>query len=177
MIHLLNPMHPEAEGTYISDSGENDKTVKAIAAKDSVVYIRFESNSTLRPYLFISKIFEAFAKYKTMPCLLTSSNDNISVATDNKEHLSLILRELNRYARIWVEDRMSIVSIVGNMKSSCIETEARLMNALRNIPLRMISYGSDENDVSLVIKSTDKAEALRLLEEKLLKRECFKEAS
>ena len=65
---------------------------------------------------------------------------------------------------------MSIISVVGNMKSSCIETEARIMDALKNIPLKMISYGSDENDVSLVVKATDKAEALRLLDEKWLKK-------
>lgn len=171
-IRLLNPMNPTAEGTYISSSGKgNEEIVKAIAAKDSVTYIRFESNNLLRPYLFISKIFDTFAKYKTTPCLLASSNDNISVATDNESNLSRILRELNRYARIWVENRMSIISVVGNMKSSCIETEARIIDALKNIPLRMISYGSDENDVSLVIKGTDKAEALRLLNEKLFKPE------
>ena len=158
-IRLLNPMNPTSEGTYISANRLNGNMVKAV-----------ESNHTLRPYMFISKIFDIFAKYKTMPCLLTSSNDNISVATDDRNFLSLILRELNKYARIWVEDKMSIISVVGNMKSSCIETEARIMDALRNIPLKMISYGSDENDVSLVVKVTDKAEALRLLDEKLLKK-------
>lgn len=176
-IHLLNPMKPLAEGTYISGNFQNDKTIKAVAAKDSIVYIRFESNNTLRPYMFISKIFDVFAKYKTMPCLLTSSNDNLSVATDNKEHLPSILHELNKYARIWVEDRMSIVSVVGNLKSSNIATEAQIINALKDIPLRMISYGSDENDVSMVVRGTDKAEVLRLLNEKLLKKEWFKKAS
>ena len=169
-IRLLNPMNPTSEGTYISANRLNENMVKAVATKDSITYIRFESNHTLRPYMFISKIFDIFAKYKTMPCLLTSSNDNISVATDDGNFLSLILRELNKYARIWVEDKMSIISVVGNMKSSCIETEARIMDALRNIPLKMISYGSDENDVSLVVKVTDKAEVLRLLDEKLLKK-------
>lgn len=175
-IHLLNPMNPTVEGTYISDNLQNGEAVKAIAAKDSAVYIRFESNHTLRPYLFISKIMEIFAKYRTNPCLLTSSNDNISIVTDNKEFLSRILRELNRYARIWVEDRMSIVSVVGNMKSSCIAMESRIIDALKNIPLRMISYGSDENDVSIVVRGTDKAEVLRLLDEKLLKPEYFGKA-
>ena len=169
-IRLLNPMNPTSEGTYISANRLNENMVKAVATKDSITYIRFESNHTLRPYMFTSKIFDIFAKYKTMPCLLTSSNDNISVATDDRNFLSLILRELNKYARIWVEDKMSIISVVGNMKSSCIETEARIMDALRNIPLKMISYGSDENDVSLVVKVTDKAEVLRLLDEKLLKK-------
>ena len=96
--------------------------------------------------------------------------------TDNKEFLSRILRELNRYAQIWVEDRMSIVSVVGNMKSSCIAMENRIIDALKNIPLRMISYGSDENDVSIVVRGTDKAEVLRLLDEKLLKPEYFGKA-
>lgn len=176
-IRLLNLMNPAAEGTYISDSLQNGETVKAVAAKDSAVYIRFESNHTLRPYLFISKILEIFAKYRTAPCLLTSSSDNISIVTDNKEFLSRIVRELNKYARIWVEDRMSIVSVVGNMKSSCIAMESRIIDALKNIPLRMISYGSDENDVSIVVRGTDKAEVLRLLDEKLLKKEWFKKAS
>ena len=176
-IRLLNPVNPASEGTYISANRLNGNMVKAVATKDSITYIRFESNRTLRPYMFISKIFDIFAKYKTMPCLLTSSNDNISVATDDGNFLSLILRELNKYARIWVEDKMSIISVVGNMKSSCIETEARIMDALKNIPLKMISYGSDENDVSLVVKATDKAEALRLLDEKLLKKEWLKKAS
>lgn len=176
-IRLLNPVNPASEGTYISANRLNGNMVKAVATKDSITYIRFESNHMLRPYMFISKIFDIFAKYKTMPCLLTSSNDNISVATDDRNFLSLILRELNKYARIWVEDKMSIISVVGNMKSSCIETEARIMDALKNIPLKMISYGSDENDVSLVVKATDKAEALRLLDEKLLKKEWLKKAS
>lgn len=176
-IRLLNLVNPASEGTYISANRLNGNMVKAVATKDSITYIRFESNHTLRPYMFISKIFDIFAKYKTMPCLLTSSNDNISVATDDGNFLSLILRELNKYARIWVEDKMSIISVVGNMKSSCIETEARIMDALKNIPLKMISYGSDENDVSLVVKATDKAEALRLLDEKLLKKEWLKKAS
>lgn len=175
-IRLLNPTTPEAEGTYISNNEQKSKTAKAIAAKDTITYIRFESNDILKPYLFISKVLDTFSQYKTMPCLLASSNDNLSIATDNKEHLSLILRELNRYARIWVEDRMSIISVIGSRKSAGIETEARIMDALKDIPLKMISYGSDENGVSLVIRTADKAEALRLLDEKLFKTVCFRKA-
>ena len=54
--------------------------------------------------------------------------------------------------------------------------ESRIIDALKNIPLRMISYGSDENDVSIVVRGTDKAEVLRLLDEKLLKPEYFGKA-
>ena len=56
-------MNPTAEGTYISDNLQNGEAVKAVAAKDSVVYIRLESNHTLRPYLFISKIMEIMERF------------------------------------------------------------------------------------------------------------------
>lgn len=165
-VRLLNSMEPTAEGTLIS-SHQADEVIKAITAKDSVMYVKFESNHSLRPYLFISKIFETFAKYRTSLCLLASSNLDVSVAIDNKESLSNIIRELTKYASVLVEDRMSIVSIVGNLQWQYAGFEARIIGALREIPLRMISYGSNNNDVSLVIKATDKKKALQSLNDSL----------
>lgn len=165
-VRLLNSMHPTAEGTLISEA-QDDGIIKAIAAKDAVMYVKFESNHTLRPYLFISKIFEIFAKYRTSLCLLASSNLDVSVAIDNKESLSHIVRELTKYGSVFVEDRMSIVSIVGNMRWQFTGFEAKIMGALKEIPLRMISYGSNNSDVSLVIKATDKKRALQTLNDTL----------
>ena len=161
-IRLINPLDQADKGILISEF-QDETTVKAVASKDSILYIKFESNNTLRPYLFISKIFDTFAKYKISPCLLTSSNNNISVATDNKGYLSAILRELNRYARIWVEDRMSIVSVIGNLKWQQPGAEARVMEALKDVPLRMIAYGSNYTDISMVIKASDKKRAMQSL--------------
>lgn len=165
-VRLLNSMEPTAEGTLISEA-QDGGIIKAIAAKDAVMYVKFESNHTLRPYLFISKIFETFAKYRTSLCLLASSNLDVSVAIDNKESLSHIVRELTKYGSVLVEDRMSIVSIVGNMKWQYAGFEAKIMGALKEIPLRMISYGSNNSDVSLVIKATDKKRALQSLSDTL----------
>lgn len=161
-IHLYNPLDLSDKGILISDY-QDETTVKAVASKDSILYIKFESNNTLRPYLFISKIFDIFAKYQTSPCLLTSSSNNISIATDNKGYLSSILRELNRYAKIWVEDRMTIVSIIGNLKWQQPGAEARVMEALKDVPLRMIAYGSNYTDISMVIKASDKKKAMQAL--------------
>ena len=165
-VRLLNSMEPSAEGTLIS-STQQDEVIKAITAKDAVMFVKFESNHTLRPYLFISKIFETFAKYRTSLCLLASSNQDVSVAIDNKESLSNIVRELTKYSSVLVEDRMSIVSIVGNLKWQYAGFEARIIGALKEIPLRMISYGSNNNDVSLVIKAADKKKALQSLSDTL----------
>lgn len=167
-VRLLNSMEPKAEGTLIS-SRQNDEIIKAVAAKDAVMYIKFESNNTLLPYLFISKIFDTFAKYRTPLCMLTSSNRDVSVAIDNIDSLSNILQELKKYAHILVEDRMSIISVVGNLKWQYAGFEARIIQAIKEIPLRMISYGSNNSDVAVVVKDSDKQKALQALSDNLFK--------
>lgn len=168
-IRLMNPTEPASTGTLISNDC-NSEVIKTVTTKDAIMFLKFESNNTLRPYLFISKIFEIFAKYRTPLCLLASSNIGVSVATDNKNFLSNIIRELKRYADILVEDRMTIVSVVGNMKWQYAGFEARIMGALKEVPLRMISYGSNSNDISLVIKAADKQKALQSLNDTLFAR-------
>ncbi len=169
-VRLLNSMNPQAEGTLISDL-QDDNIIKAIAAKDHIIYIKFESNHNLCPYLFISKIFDIFAKYRTPLCLLVSSNLDVSVAIDDCTRLSNIISELRQYAHVLVEDRMTIVSVVGNMQWEYAGFEAKIMEALKDIPLRMISYGSSNNDVAFVIKNTDKKRALQALNDKLFQPE------
>lgn len=167
-VRLLNSMEPAAEGTLISQKQE-DAVIKAVAAKDTVFYLRFTSNHTLLPYLFVSKIFDTFARYRTPLCLLASSNIDVSVATDCNGNLAQIIRELGKYAAITVEDRMCIISVVGNMQWQYAGFEARIINALKEIPIRMISYGSTDNDVSLVIRHADKQKALQTLNDRLFR--------
>lgn len=167
-IRLFCSMDPTEKGTLIShiQSGES---IKTITARDGICYIRFQSNRTLRPYLFISKIFDVFAKYHTPLCLFTSSGSDVSVAINDKEHLPNILHELSRYATTVVKDRMCILSVIGNIQWQYTGLETRILNALTAIPIRMISYGSNNNDVSLVIKAENKKEALQLLNDTLFK--------
>ena len=172
-VRLLNSMNPQAEGTLISDL-QDDNIIKAIAAKDNIFYVKFESKHNLCPYQFISKIFDTFAKYRTPLCLLVSSNQDVSVAIDNSEHLCKILAELEQYAKILMEDRMSIVSVVGNMRWQYAGVEAQIIEALADIPLRMISYGSNGSDVAFVIKTEDKKRALQALSNRLFEPETDK---
>ena len=165
-IRLLCSMEPAEGGTLISNS-QSGENIKAITARDNIYYIKFQSNRTLRPYLFISKIFDTFAKYHTSLCLFASSGSDVSVAINDKERLSHILHELSRYAATVVKDHMCILSAIGNMQWQCAGFEARIINALATIPIRMISYGSNNNNVSLVIRAEDKREALQRLNDTL----------
>lgn len=82
------------------------------------------------------------------------------MAIDDCTRLSNIISELRQYAHVLVEDRMTIVSVVGNMQWEYAGFEAKIMEALKDIPLRMISYGSSNNDVAFVIKNTETKKGL-----------------
>ena len=169
-VRLLNSMEPSAEGTLISNL-QDDNIIKAIAAKDHIIYIKFESNHNLCPYLVHSARFSTiFAQvpYPPLPAGIFQSGRICGI--DDCTRLSNIISELRQYAHVLVEDRMTIVSVVGNMQWEFAGFEAKIMEALKDIPLRMISYGSSNNDVAFVIKNTDK-KGLTALNDKLFQPE------
>lgn len=51
---------------------------------------------------------------------------------------------------------------------------AQIIEALADIPLRMISYGSNDSDVAFVIKTEDKKRALQALSNRLFEPETDK---
>lgn len=157
-------MQPEAPGTLISECAEKGK-IKAVAAKDNITYIKIRASRSLPAYKFISKVFGVFARCKTPVDLVTTSEVNISVSIDDPQRLQEIVAELGKYAEVTVEKDMVIVCVVGDLEWHNVGFEARIIGALRDIPVRMISYGESSSNVALVMRSSDKSRALQALNE------------
>lgn len=161
-VRLLNTLDPDAPGTLISHTAEKGK-IKAVAAKDGITYVKFKSERTLQLHRFLSKVFDTFAAYQTPVDMVTTSETGVSVTIDDTTHLDDIVRELKPYATISLEPDMVIICVVGDLEWQNIGFEASIINALRDIPVRMISYGGSNSNVSLVMKAEDKQRALQAL--------------
>lgn len=168
-VRLLNSLQPDAPGTLISNTAEKGR-IKAVAAKDNIVFIKMKSLNILPPHKFLSTVFDTFARYKTAVDMVTTSDIGISVTTDNPEHLQEIVGCLEKYATISVEKDMVIVCVVGDLEWQNVGFEARIIDALKDIPVRMISYGGSSSNVSLVMKSADKTRALQALSSRLFQK-------
>ena len=160
-VRLLNTMQPGAPGTLISDTAEKGK-IKAVAAKDGVIYLKIKSAYTLPAYKFLNKVFHIFARLRMPVDLVATSEVGISLSVDDKQRLPEIVAALERYASVTVEKDMVIVCVVGDLEWYNIGFEAKIVDALKDIPVRMIAYG-DSNDISLVIRRGDKKRALEAL--------------
>lgn len=161
-VKLLNTMQPDAKGTLITEEA-GSVGVKAIAAKDGIIAINIRSSRMLLAYGFLRKIFEVFEKYRTPIDMITTSEVAVSVTIDNATDLKAIVKELEPFGNIEVEENHSIVSIVGNEISQTASVLAKLFEALTPVPIRMVSYGGSKHNVSLLIPSASKTQTLQLL--------------
>jgi aspartate kinase len=161
-VKLLNTMQPAAKGTLITEEA-GSTGVKAVAAKDGIIAINVRSSRMLLAYGFLRKIFEIFEKYRTPIDMITTSEVAVSLTIESAAELKNLIRELEPFGTIEVEDNHTIVSIVGNEIAQTPQVLSRLFESLDSIPIRMVSYGGSRHNVSLLIPSTHKMETLRLL--------------
>ena len=161
-VRLLNSFEPSAPGTLISNTAEKGR-IKAVAAKDDITYIKIKSINQLPSHKFLSHVFDTFAFYKTAVDMVTTSDIGVSVTIDNTEYLQEIVARLESYATIFVEKEMVIICVVGDLEWWNVGFEALIIEALKDIPVRMISYGGSSSNVSLVMRKEDKTRALQAL--------------
>ena len=164
-IYLKDTFHPEADGTLIS-SEVKTRGLKAISAKDGITAIKIKSNRMLMAHGFLRKIFDVFDKHKTAIDMITTSEIAISLTIDDTRNLNYILEDLENFGEISVDENHSIICIVGEAVIDDRNTY-RLFEILNNIPVRMISYGGSSHNISLLVDTRNKIEALQRLNTKL----------
>ena len=167
-VYLKNTFKPTDPGTCISAISET-KGLKAISAKDNITAIKIKSNRMLMAHGFLRKIFEVFDKYETAIDMITTSEIAISLTIDNVSNLEPILSELNAYGEISVDRDHSIICVVGEGLIDDRGTP-RLFEILDDVPVRMISYGGSNNNISLLVDTKYKTAALQNLNKKLFRR-------
>ncbi len=165
-VRLKNTMEPEDVGTLIT-SGSILQDYKAVAAKDGISVLRIRSDRMLMAYGFLRKVFEIFEAYRTPIDMITTSEISVSITIDNPQFLNQIARDLKELGTVEVEENLTIVCIVGDFRTERTGSAPEIFEALNTIPLKMISYGGSPNSLSLLIDTTNKIEALRLLSKHL----------
>ena len=165
-VRLLNTMDPKAPGTLITNSSEKDR-IKSIAAKDGITAIKIQSSRMLLAYGFLRRVFEVFERYRTSIDMITTSEVAVSITIDDVVYIDDIIKELEAFGTVDIDKNQTIICVVGDFGAEKHGYAARVLEAVKHIPLRMISYGGSENNMSLLINTDDKTEILRSLHNRL----------
>lgn len=161
-VRLKNSMDPKAEGTLINNVVIKGK-FKAVAAKDNITAVKIKSSRMLLATGFLRKIFEIFESYQTPIDMITTSEVGVSMSIDNNTHLDEIVNELKKYGTVTVDTDMCIICVVGDLDWNNLGFESQALDAMKNIPVRMISYGGSNHNISFLIREADKKQALQSL--------------
>ena len=165
-VRLKNTLQPEANGTLISSLSKGEG-IKSIAAKDNITAIKIKSGRMLLAHGFMRKVFEIFETYKTSIDMITTSEVAVSVTIDDTKYLNDIVDELKKYGLVEVDNDLSIICVVGDFIAESKGYALKVFSALENISIRMISYGGSRHNVSLLVNTSDKKEALNALHQNL----------
>ena len=158
-VLLKNTLQPDALGTIISDKHATEG-IKAVAAKDGICAINIKSDRMLLAHGFLRAVFEIFERYKTSIDMITTSEIAVSLTIDNLFHLKEITKELEEFAKVEIENNQTIICVVGNLPKDKSGYAFKILEALKDIPLRMVSYGGSLNNVSVLVNSKHKKDAL-----------------
>jgi aspartate kinase len=165
-VRLKNTMEPQDVGTLITSTSAL-QDYKAVAAKDGISVLRIRSDRMLMAYGFLRKVFEIFEAYRTPIDMITTSEVAVSITIDNPEFIKQIAKDLKELGSVEVEENQTIVCVVGDFRTERTGSAPEIFEALNTIPLKMISYGGSPNSLSLLIDTSRKIEALKLLSQHL----------
>lgn len=165
-VRLKNTMDPAAPGTIINNDMQAG-TIKAVAAKDNITAIKIVSSRMLLASGFLCKIFSIFDKYKTSIDMITTSEVGVSLTIDNTSRLAAIVERLKKIGTVQVDKNMCIICVVGDLRSENTGFETLATEALRDIPLRMVSYGGSNHNISFLVSMDDKKRTLEALQKTL----------
>jgi len=166
-VRLLNTLEPDKKGTLISEKGQEKEGVQAIAAKNDITVIHIHSSRMLMAYGFLRKVFEVFERYKTPIDMITTSEVAVSITIDDEFYLKEILADLSVFGEVSSYNNKTIVCVVGNFKKNSHSYAARILDAVKHLPIQMISYGGSDFNVSFLLDTEYKTEALRSLHSRL----------
>ena len=165
-VRLLNTMEPTAPGTLISNDTELGK-IKAVAAKDNITAIQIKSGRMLLAYGFLRKVFEIFESYQTSIDMICTSEVGVSVSIDDTKHLNEIVNDLKKYGIVTVDHDMCIICVVDDLRWENVGFEAKALDAMSEIPVRMISFGGSDYNISFLVSKEDKKRSLQSLSDHL----------
>lgn len=170
-VRLLNTLDPSAPGTLISHVTNRDM-IKAISAKDGMcvvtLLLKHLSNSDVSTGQFLVTLTEAMHRLHIEPDILMASGDGYVIVTEeDSETIPTLIEEMTPWAEGSVQSNLSILAIVGDMGWHRIGFEARILEAVDDVAVRLICYGTSSNSIDLVIATEEKKRAMIYLSDHL----------
>jgi aspartate kinase len=167
-VRILNSRRPQdARGTLITrDRPHTDRLLTAVASKRGVTVVDITSTRMLMAHGFLARIFETFERHRTAVDVVTTSEVSVSVTVDDARRLPEISAALREVADVTREDEMAIMCAVGDGLQRDPTFVGHLLEAMGDVPIRMVSQAASRRNITLVLRESDLETALLRVHER-----------
>lgn len=151
------------QGTFTTITAEvptTGRAVTALASRGPITVLTVHSTRMLAQAGYLGRLFEVFGRLGVSVDLVATAENSVSLTVDAGAPLGPLLGELRRFATIQVAEGRAIVAVVGERLRSTPRIGVRVFGALEDINVEMISMGSSEINLSLVVRQADAAPAV-----------------
>lgn len=164
-VTVRHTMRPQGRFSTITARGGSGspRPATAIASRSPIHVITIESTRMLAQSGFLARIFEVFGRLGASVDVVATAEVSVSLTVEAAAPVEALRLELSRFAHVSVASERALVALVGERLKHTPGLAGRVFGALSSINVEMISMGSNEINLSLVVERKDEAAAVRLL--------------
>ncbi|HEX6098123.1 MAG TPA: aspartate kinase [Thermoanaerobaculia bacterium] len=161
-VRVLNTHNPASAGTLITRAGaEAAMGPRSIARKRGVTMVHVTSNKMLGTHGFLAQFFGVFAELGISVDLIATSEVSVTVTVDEKHDVDELVKRLQKLADVELYDSQCIMAVVGQNVMSDARVGARVLEALGNMPVKMMSLGRSGLNLSIVVDDANADAAVK----------------
>jgi aspartate kinase len=162
-VRVLNTQNPASPGTLITrDIDAAAIGPRSIARKKGITVVHMTSNKMLGAHGFLARLFAVFQELAISVDLIATSEVSVSVTVEEKHDLDRLKSKLGDLAEgVEMIDDQCIIAIVGTNLLADSMVAARVFEAMRGIPMKMVSLGRSGLNLSIVVGDSDADRAIK----------------
>ncbi|TGZ84479.1 aspartokinase [Ascodesmis nigricans] len=196
-IRIKNVMNPSGSGTVVFPNDTLDragavpgsparrqaacKTLRprelrptAVTTKHHITVINIRSNRKSHAHGFLASIFTTLNSYFIPVDLISTSEVHVSLAVHTESPIRakavrLAAEELKKYGSVDIIKGMTILAVIGAQMKNMTGIAGKIFKCLgeEGVNIEMISQGSDEINISCVVREEEAIKAMTVLHTRL----------
>ena len=167
-VRVLNTHNPASSGTLITRTGAaSSMGPRSIARKRGVTMVHVTSNKMLGTHGFLAQFFGVFGELGISVDLIATSEVSVTVTVDEKHDIDELVKRLQKLADVELYDAQCIIAVVGQNVMSDARVGARVLEALGNMPVKMMSLGRSGLNLSIVVDDVNADDAVKQVHQAL----------
>jgi aspartate kinase len=169
-VRVLNTNRPEHPGTVIcADPPTRETPFTSIAYKENQAVLTIFEPRMFEQVGFLAKVFTVLATHGAVLDMVATSEVSVSVTSHDLEALRSTVDDLARFGKVTIEERKSILAIVGRGMAGTPGIGAKVMSAMARagVNIQMHSFGLHSINMSMLIDDACVRDAVPALHREL----------